>query len=179
MTCVTAVPPPSPRQRRRVVVPCARRARRRRGQRRTFFPKFTSTTDHVSTRFLIYRTSTRTNSFASIPAETAVRGGCPARAKHSCPYPQKCPDKPTRYRVATRHRPQLLSYRRFRTVTPSARGARHHVPHCRIRSRLCAHTSVPWSAVSQSTRSSVGWFGASAKPASYGGHIVSRVSPGG
>ena len=124
-------------------------------------------------------TSTRTNSFASIPAETAVRGGCPARAKHSCPYPQKCPDKPTRYRVATRHRPQLLSYRRFRTVTPSARGARHHVPHCRIRSRLCAHTSVPWSAVSQSTRSSVGWFGASAKPASYGGHIVSRVSPGG
>ena len=52
-------------------------------------------------------TSPRTNSFASIPAETAVRGGCPARAKHNCPYLQKCPYKPTRYQVATRHRPVL------------------------------------------------------------------------
>ena len=77
-------------------------------------------------------TSTRTNSFASIPAETAVRGGCPARAKHSCPYPQKRPDKPTRYRVATRHRPQPFSYRRFRTV----RAVSHH-------HTLCAQRAAP------------------------------------
>ena len=60
------------------------------------------------------------------------------------------------------------------TQTQQPQGHRQNLPSLAVVPLCCDHDQPP-----PRSTPTVGWWGASAKPASYGGHIVSRVSPGG